>query len=95
MVNKLLCCAVLVMVLASGAWAEPYLWSGHYSMAGLVGGHSDYSSARFHHLRLTVDDHSHRATQEYLNLKGTFTLSGGAYSFVKPHTTKVECFQPS
>ena len=82
MVKKLLTCVMLVLLTASWAWAEPELWSGHYSRAGLADGHSDYSSAKFHHLRLTVDDNSRSATQEYLDLKGTFTLSGGAYSFI-------------
>ncbi|MBR0150533.1 MAG: hypothetical protein IJP89_04130 [Synergistaceae bacterium] len=82
MVKKLLCCAVLVMVLASGAWGEPYLWSGHYSMAGLSGGRSDYSQARFHRVFLEVDDDNHTATQAHVNATGTMTLSGGGYSYI-------------
>ena len=82
MVKKLLASAVLLLLSVQCAWAGTQLWAGHASIAEMADGHPDYSSARFHHMRITVDDHSRTPTQEYLDLKGRLTLQGGTYSFI-------------
>ena len=82
MSKKFLALAAVLLLSVQCAWADPQLWVGHYSAVEMTDGHPDYSSARFHHMRITVDDHSRTPTQEYLNLKGTFTLHGGTYSSI-------------
>ena len=81
MLKKFLLCLALVIACASSAFGEPHLWSCHYSIAGLDGGHSNYSDARFFYVALTVDDNNQKATSQHVNLEGNMTISGGKYSF--------------
>ena len=81
MVKKLLACMMMLLLMSSGAWAEPYMWAKHESLAGLTDGHSDYSQARFSQIYVTVSDNDVQFTEEISKLPGTFTISGGNYSF--------------
>ena len=85
MSKKFLALAAVLLLSVQCAWADPQLWVGHYSAVEMTEGHPDYSSARFHHMRITVDDHSRTPTQEYLNLKGTFRFTA---AHILPSTTK-------
>lgn len=82
MSKKLLALAAVLLLSVQCAWADAQLWTGHYSVSEMADGHSDYSSARFYRMRITVDDTSRTPTQEYLNLKGALTIHGGTYSFI-------------
>lgn len=57
------------------------MWVKHESNAGLTDGHSDYSQARFSQLYVTVSNSDVQFTEEISKLEGTFTISGGNYSF--------------
>ncbi|MBQ7169737.1 MAG: putative Ig domain-containing protein [Synergistaceae bacterium] len=82
MVKKVMAVAVmLVMVLASGAWADMQLTTVHRSIVDWVDGKPDYSTARFLGFWLGLEDYSVQATQEDVNLTGSMMFSGGDYSF--------------
>ena len=81
MVKKVLACLLLVVLWSSCAFGATWLYLSHRSIAGLTGGHSDYSDARFLNFLVAVTDYDTQATQEDVNLTGTMTLSGGNYSF--------------
>lgn len=80
MLKKLSLCAFLVIVLVSSSSAEPYMWAKHESLAGISDGHSDFSKARFSEVYVCVSD-GDIDFEEAADLPGTFTISGGNYSF--------------
>ena len=81
MVRKVLACLLLVVLWCSCASAGTWLYLSHRSIAGLTGGHSDYSDARFLSFYVAASDWESQATQADVNLTGTMTFSGGNYSF--------------
>ncbi len=56
------------------------MWAKHESLAGLRDGHSDYSRARFSQVYVCVSD-GDIDFKKVADLTGTFTISGGNYSF--------------
>ena len=75
MVKKLLLCLVLAMLMVSPAVSsEAHLEAQHYSIADIVDGKADLSTARFHMLEL------HGGHETY-GVRGTMTLSGGRCSY--------------
>ena len=80
--RKFLFALLFVFLFVSSAMATPYLWTAHYSVAYLKNGKTDYSDAKFSHIWLDVTDSETTATQTHVDLTGTFTLSGGNYSYV-------------
>ena len=82
MVKKLLCCVVLVMVLASGAFGEAEMWfDNNLSIASLKDGKPDYSDARFSYTGFSIGNNDLILTRDNMSLTGSVTISGGNYSF--------------
>ena len=81
MVRKVLACFMVLLLWASGAWADSELWHAHDSVAKLTNGKPDYSAAYFSALYFTVIHNDTPVTKETAHLTGSITLSGGRYSF--------------
>lgn len=64
------------------------VWYRYTSLADLVNGKTDFSNARYYGTQLTVwinsaDYTNIPATQEYMDLRGTFTINSGDYIFIQ------------
>lgn len=80
MVKKFLAGVMLVMVLASGAWAAR-MDREHYSVASLKDGKADFAGASFQKMIIDVFSDDLLVDEETAKLTGTLRLSGGNYSF--------------
>ena len=77
-------CAVLLACAApamAAKKAQPYLGGQHESVADIVDGKAVYDRLEFSGLYLELNEDNIVATEAYQNAKGTFTITGGRYTF--------------